>query len=284
MKEAEQIGIWNQTLHNKYENIDAKATQIFLAAESRCLPRDAGLQMRYYNTYKQLRKRKAISQAILLRMATQAKLKHMDLTHHELDTKVTQTKNSLQEIKTKHKEYRKNPSGSLPRIFQGRFSDSSTGNPNYNGEREYKKNTQNIRHILGKWRRSSLLCLIVPPKTSSKNEPSKIYTTKDEIHDHILAYNISHYSKGGQSPLGINKPLYDRIGPYGTSTFCDKVLEGKIALSDLDDIPFPETIELLQSTMRPPSQHSPPNNKLKSPLIDIELTPQDFKTIFQKWK
>ena len=64
MKEAEWIGTWNKTLHQKYENIDAKATQIFLSAESKCTPkfptlrkwsialREVGLQMRYYNTYR----------------------------------------------------------------------------------------------------------------------------------------------------------------------------------------------------------------------------------------
>ena len=61
---AYEKGKWNPTLHQTYENIDAKATEIMLSAEKNCALnfkslyswstelRTVGLKLRYYNRLK----------------------------------------------------------------------------------------------------------------------------------------------------------------------------------------------------------------------------------------
>lgn len=75
-------------------------------------------------------------------------------------------------------------------------------------------------------------------------------TDKDEIHEHIIAYNIAHYSNAESSPLGLNTPLYHKLGPSGTTKFSDDVLNGTINIKDLEDIEMKETIELLHSAVK----------------------------------
>ena len=97
-------------------------------------------------------------------------------------------------------------------------------------------------------------------------------------------YNIQHYSKAKSSPLRINKDLYHKIGPHGTSSFCDGVLNGNIDIKDINNIPMQETIELLRSTMKPQLPPQDKSNSLHPSQISIELDKTDYTTVFQKWK
>ena len=74
-----------------------------------------------------------------------------------------------------------------------------------------KKSYRNIRQALGKQRNSSLLRLIIP-QNNPENElkTTKVVSTKKEIHDNIISYNIEHYSKAEASPVGIGTPLFKK--------------------------------------------------------------------------
>ena len=141
-----------------------------------------------------------------------------------------------------------------------------------------------IQHTLGKRRKTSLLSLIAPVPNSTSGNLKETFTSKEDIHDKIISHNIQHYSKAESSPLGINKDLYHKIGPHGTSPFCDNVLNGNIHIKDLNNIPIQETIELLRSTMKPrlPSQDN--TASLYPSQISIELDKTDYITVFKKWK
>ena len=109
----------------------------------------------------------------------------------------------------------------------------------------------NIRKALGKNRNSSLLRILIPPNPNNPhNHITKTCNTKAEVHDNVINYNIDHYSKAEKSPVGLNKPLYYKIGPHGMSSFCGRVLNGQMTLQDMEDIPLPETTELLQHTTK----------------------------------
>ena len=136
-----------------------------------------------------------------------------------------------------------------------------------------------IRQALGKGRHTSLLRLIAPvsnPSTTSATQ-TQIYTNKDDIHDKIIDYNIKHYSKAESSPVGIQEPLYKKIGNHRTSKFCDEVLNGNMRVEDLDDIPMAETIELLHSTIHPTIQKSNTQSPTPIPSINIDLQKEDYK-------
>ena len=86
------------------------------------------------------------------------------------------------------------------------------------------------------------------------------------------------YSKAEASPVGIGIILYDKLGPYRISPFCDRVLQGKIKFQDLEGIPIPETVELFKSTVKPqikPTiQHSSPTNTPAK--INISIDSEDY--------
>ena len=80
----------------------------------------------------------------------------------------------------------------------------------------------------------------------------------------------------------MGEPLYHKLGPHGTTDFCDKILQGQIKMKDLKDIPLQETKELLLQTISPfntPNDTHPHNNK-----ISIDIDQDDFLQIFSKWK
>ena len=77
---------------------------------------------------------------------------------------------------------------------------------------QIKKTYRNIRYALGKQRNSSLLRLLVPLNTlSGKEKTTKVLSTKQEIHDSIIDYNIKHYSKAEASPVGIDTTLAHKV-------------------------------------------------------------------------
>ena len=138
-----------------------------------------------------------------------------------------------------------------------------------------------IRHALGKGRTTSLLRLIVPPSFSTRKNATQeeVVTGKDDIHDHIIAYNIKHYSKAESSPLGINTPLYHKLGPVGIIQFSYDVLHGKLQIQDLEEIHMKETVEILHSTIKPGLDKTQ-NHITTPPEIDISLEPKYFSSIF----
>ena len=72
-QEAQKKKQWNACLHQKYEEIDTKATQIMLATEDKFMPnfttlrnwstdmREAGLKIRYFQRYKNYHNDKSIT-------------------------------------------------------------------------------------------------------------------------------------------------------------------------------------------------------------------------------
>ena len=137
---------------------------------------------------------------------------------------------------------------------------------------EYSKENykihRNICHTLGKGRHSSLLRLTVPT-TDPTGNTTTTHTTKDKIHEEIIAYNIKHYSKAKKSPVGLNTPLSQQIGPHGTSPFCDGILQGTLTIQDLNEILMPETIDLLKSTMSKLGH-------LNKQQINTDMTSEDY--------
>ena len=138
---------------------------------------------------------------------------------------------------------------------------------------------------MGKGRTTSLLRLIVPSSFSTRKNATQeeVVTGKDDIHDHIIAYNIKHYSKAESSPLGINTPLYHKLGPAGITQFSDDVLHEKLQIQDLEEIHMKETVELLHSIIKPGLDKAQ-NHITTPPEIDISLEPKDFSSIFSTWK
>ena len=109
--------------------------------------------------------------------------------------------------------------------------------------REKSKNSwKKIKRALEKSDFSSLTQLIVPITGTDKEE---IITKKDEIHNAIIDYNITHYSKPEGSPFGLGTFLCDAIGPHGTSEYSDRILEGKLDDTDRQEINFDEAYKLL---------------------------------------
>ena len=150
-----------------------------------------------------------------------------------------------------------------------------------------KKTYRNIRYALGKQRNSSILRLLIPLNTNSeKVKTTKVLSTKQEIHESIIDYNIKHYSKAEASPVGIGTPLHEKLGPYGISPFCDRVLQGNMNFHDLEDIPMSETVELLKSMVKPQihstNQQTLPHNTPAE--INISLDNEDYTKMFKKWK
>ena len=141
-----------------------------------------------------------------------------------------------------------------------------------------------IRHALGKGKNTSLIRLIAPAPNTTSGNLHQIFTSKDGIHDKIISHSIQHYSKAESSPLGISKDLYHKIGLHGTSSFCYDILNGNIHIKDLNTIPMKETIELLQSAMKPQMPSQDNSTSLHPSQISIELDKTDYTNVFQRWK
>lgn len=136
---------------------------------------------------------------------------------------------------------------------------------------------------MGKNRNLSLLIVLIPSdSTGSRENLTKTYNTKAEIHDHVINYNIAHYPKAEQSPVGIKKPLYHKIRLHGTLAFCDRVLIGQLTIQDMEEIPLQQTSELLQTTLKPIDISNPHKSKLID--ISVDLNHKDCVKMFSKWK
>ena len=62
--------------------------------------------------------------------------------------------------------------------------------------KQLKRTYRNIIYALGKQRNSSLLRLLIPQGTNNDTvKTTKVLSTKQEIHENIINYNIKHYSK-----------------------------------------------------------------------------------------
>jgi hypothetical protein len=287
-KEAHSKGKWDKELQQKYNNIDNTATDIMLKAEKTCAPKyphliqwscnllQQGLKLRYLLLYRAYTQGKNITENHLENQAKRAGISHTLCTPSKIKEHIIETRQKLQQIRKKHTEERQQ--------FLQKLSEEYSQNGNLSAqkilqaiiEREHiKKIHRNIRHALGKGRHSSLLRLTIP--SSSPNDNITItHTTNDKIHEEITQHNIKHYSKAENSPVGINTPLYDKIGPHGNSPFCDRILQGTMTIDDLNEIPMPETVELLKSTMSPFAQ-------LNQEQIKIDMEPDDYTAIFSKW-
>ena len=237
IQEATTQQQWTSYLQQKYDNIDSKVTEIMLRAEEISIPkykttrqwsvnlRTYGTQLRYYNRYKKFQEGQYVPQSTLKKLASQADIIHKVLTKEEVRSHLHDTKIKFQQVKREHAQQRTNFLHQLALEYSDKGLDASQGIIHSIMEREQLKKTHaHIRHALQKGKKSSLLRLIVPQNTSPPT--SKIYTSKEEIHHEIIQYNIKHYSKAEQSPVGIGTPLYDKLGPHGNTPFCDQVLQG----------------------------------------------------------
>ena len=290
-KEAIALGHWTENLQRKYENIDSQATTMMLKTEQKCTPhfpslvtwstklRTQGLILRYFNKYKRFLSGHNIQVHTLHKLANQAGIQHEVFSISQLLHKRNEAQLLLRKIKKNHEQVRRQFLQSLYDEYAQEDNHKAQQIVSTIIEREHvKKIHRNIRQALGKGRNTSLLRLIVPSSTDTKI--STIYTSKHDIHEKIIDQNIAHYSKAENSPLGIGTPLYKKIGPHGTSPFCDRVLQGQLNFQDMQDIPMQETLELLQATLYPPST-SPSSSS--GTTISIDLNHDDYTKIFSKW-
>ena len=126
----------------------------------------------------------------------------------------------------------------------------------------------------------------MPLATYPTVKTTKVLSIKQEIHENIINYNIKHYSKAEASPVRIGTVLHEKLGPYGISSFCDRVLQGKMTFQDLEDIPMTETVELLQSTVKPQIKPTIQHSCLENTPSEknITLDSEDYTKMFSKWK
>ena len=87
--------------------------------------------------------------------------------------------------------------------------------------------------------------------------PGTVYTDKDTVHDLLIERNEKHFSLAEQTPQGINGCIYEALGPYGTSEFSDRVLEGKMTAEDKAGFDMTAARELCMATTRPTQQLPP---------------------------
>ena len=74
---------------------------------------------------------------------------------------------------------------------------------------------------------------------------------KDKVHKLLIERNVKHFSLAEQTPQGINGFIYEALGPYGTSEFSGRVLEGKLSEKDKFGFNLIEAKELCMATSRP---------------------------------
>ena len=159
-----------------------------------------------------------------------AEIKQEKISPQQLKSRLQKLTIQLKNIKQQHLLHRKNFLTQLAEEYSEKNQTAAHQIIKNLQEREELKRThRHIRHALGKARNSSLLKLIVPPE-HNKTQQSTIHTTKEHIQSHIIDYNIMHYSKAESSPVGIGQPLYHKLGPHGTTDFCDKILHGELTL------------------------------------------------------
>ena len=190
-----------------------------IKAEAKCAPKypslthwssnllQHGLELRYLLLHKAYLQGKNITTTHLENQAKRAGIFHQPYTLRQLQEHIYETRKQLRQIRKNHTEERKK--------FLQKLSEEYSQEGNLSAhhilqtiiEREHiKKIHRNIRHALGKGRHSSLLRLTIP--SPIENDKTTItHTTKENIHKEIIKYNIKHYSKAENSPVGINTSL-----------------------------------------------------------------------------
>ena len=103
----------------------------------------------------------------------------------------------------------------------------------------------------------SLTRLIVPGEKyiddtgESVKMPGTVYIDKDKVHNLLIERNEKHFSLAENTPQGINDFIYEALGPYGTSDFSDRVLEGQMTDKDKAGFDLIEAEELCIATSQP---------------------------------
>ena len=87
--------------------------------------------------------------------------------------------------------------------------------------------------------------------------PSNIYTDKDMMHDRLIDRNIKHFSAAEDTPQEKNSFIYNALGPYGTSDFSDRVLDGNMTEEDKVAFDLVKAKGLFQATSRPALELAP---------------------------
>ena len=77
------------------------------------------------------------------------------------------------------------------------------------------------------------------------------------MHDLLIERNEKHFSLAEHTPQGINGFIYEALGPYGTSEFSDRVLEGKMTVEDKAGFDMTEAGEIFLATTHPAPQLPP---------------------------
>ena len=80
----------------------------------------------------------------------------------------------------------------------------------------------------------------------TENGEQKVLTDGAEIHEAIIDQNIRHFSEAEDKSRSKGTFLHDAIDPYGTSEFCNRVLDRGLGAADGEDINYVEAYELLQ--------------------------------------
>ena len=121
-------------------------------------------------------------------------------------------------------------------------------------QEQIKRDYSSIQRELERKKYISLTRLIVPGDKNLDNtgniveSPSTVYTDKDKVHELLIERNVKHFSLAEQTPQGINGFIYEALGPYGTSEFSDRVLEGKLSEEDKSGFNLIEAKELFVAT------------------------------------
>ena len=244
-------------MEKKYNNLDKAMTKIMLDGEKQCLhrreratPWSTQLMSESYKLYywslkiSSLKRERRSTLRRLGQAAIRAGIQDTPMTLQEATTARAAARKIMHTVLARAKELRRAELEKRAEAY------AEAGNQPMEIvlreliNREKSKNTwRKIKRALDTSSRATLTKLIIPMLGT---EEEKTITTKDEIHESIINYNIEHYSKPESSPFGLGQFLCDAIGPHGTSQFSDRILAGDLTEADRKEIQFEEAYELLQ--------------------------------------
>ena len=130
-------------------------------------------------------------------------------------------------------------------------------------QEQIKGEYSSIQRELERKKYASLTRLIVPGEKylddlgNTVESPGTVYIDKDKVHELLIERNEKHFSLAEQTPQGINGFIYEALGPYGTSEFSDRVLEGTMTEEDKSGFNMIEAKELFLATTQPDPQLPP---------------------------
>ena len=220
---------------------------------------EIGLRMRYINLLWLHTKKGNIPAEIMEH--TRARANSEDLSKSSVeDLKIitSQTREELKKIQERAKEMRERELQEKAEAYiaEGKLPMGKAYKILIEQE-QIKREYSSIQLELERKKYVSLTRLIVPGEKNLDNtgniveSPGTVYIDKDKVHELLIERNVKHFSLAEQTPQGINGFIYEALGPYGTSEFSGRVLEGKLSEEDKSGFNLIEAKELCMATSRP---------------------------------